>query len=149
MRRFVAPLIAALCLPAAAMAAAPVANEGLARIEMQVETGFLSAEERQVVNLLIQAADEMTAIYKRQAAGEGPGHGFYPPGMTKAERTPAFSVEATNTTGAGDVFHGAYALAVAEKMEVRQAMRFAAAAGALRARDGATPDRAMVDALLA
>ena len=85
MRRFVAPLIAALCLPAAAMAAAPVAHEGLARIEMQVETGFLNAEERQVVNLLIQAADEMTAIYKRQAAGQGPGHGFYPDGLTKAE----------------------------------------------------------------
>ena len=85
MRRFVAPLIAALCLPAAAMAASPVADDGLARIEMQVETGFLSAQERQVVNLLIQAAGEMTAIYTRQAAGEGPGHGFYPPGMTKAE----------------------------------------------------------------
>ena len=85
MRRFVAPLIAALCLPAAAMAASPVADDGLARIEMQVETGFLSAQERQVINLLIQAAGEMTAIYKRQAAGEGPGHGFYPPGMTKAE----------------------------------------------------------------
>ena len=85
MRRFVAPLIAALCLPAAAMAASPAADDGLARIEMQVETGFLSAQERQVVNLLIQAAGEMTAIYKRQAAGEGPGHGFYPPGMTKAE----------------------------------------------------------------
>ncbi|ODT58623.1 MAG: hypothetical protein ABS77_11345 [Phenylobacterium sp. SCN 69-14] len=85
MRRFVAPLIAAFCLPAAAMAASPAADDGLARIEMQVETGFLSAQERQVVNLLIQAAGEMTAIYKRQAAGEGPGHGFYPPGMTKAE----------------------------------------------------------------
>jgi hypothetical protein len=85
MRRFVAPLIAALCLPTAAMAAAPVSNDGLARIEMRVETGFLSAEERQVVNLLIQAADEMTAIYKRQAAGQGPGHGFYPDGLTKAE----------------------------------------------------------------
>ncbi|WP_312165454.1 dipeptidyl-peptidase 3 family protein [Phenylobacterium sp.] len=85
MRRFVAPLIAALCLPAAAMAAAPDAHDGLARIEMQVETGFLSGQERQVVNLLIQAADEMTAIYRRQAAGEGPGHGFYPAGLTKAE----------------------------------------------------------------
>ena len=62
MRRFVAPLIAALCLPAAAMAAAPVANEGLARIEMQVETGFLNAEERQVVNLLIQAAERGESV---------------------------------------------------------------------------------------
>ena len=67
----------------------------------------------------------------------------------KPERTPAFPVEATNTTGAGDVFHGAYALAMAEKMPIPLAMRFASAAGALRARDGATPDRAMVDGLLA
>jgi len=70
------------------------------------------------------------------------------PGAAKPERTPAFPVEATNTTGAGDVFHGAYALAMAEKMPVAAAMRFASAAGALRARDGATPDRAMVEALL-
>jgi sulfofructose kinase len=70
------------------------------------------------------------------------------PGMDKARRVPAFPVEATNTSGAGDVFHGAYALAMAEGVPVPEAMRFAAAAGALRARDGATPDRAMVDTLL-
>jgi len=63
--------------------------------------------------------------------------------------TPSFRVEATNTTGAGDVFHGAYALAVAEGQGVEAAMRFAAAAGALRARDGRTPTRAMVEELLA
>jgi len=34
-------------------------------------------------------------------------------------------------------------------MPIPLAMRFASAAGALRARDGATPDRAMVDGLLA
>lgn len=62
--------------------------------------------------------------------------------------TPAFRVQATNTTGAGDVFHGAYALAMAERQPVEQAMRFASAAGALRARDGATPTREMVEALL-
>jgi len=68
--------------------------------------------------------------------------------MDKPARTPAFPVEATNTTGAGDVFHGAYALGLAEGMDIPAAMRFAAAAGALRARDGATPNRAMVEALL-
>lgn len=64
-------------------------------------------------------------------------------------RTPAFRVQATNTTGAGDVFHGAYALAIAEGQGIEAVMRFASAAGALRARDGATPDRAMVEELLA
>jgi sulfofructose kinase len=64
-------------------------------------------------------------------------------------RTPAFRVQATNTTGAGDVFHGAYALAIAERMPIEQAMVFASAAGGLRARDGATPDRAMVEEIIA
>ena len=67
---------------------------------------------------------------------------------TEPRVTPAFRVQATNTTGAGDVFHGAYALAIAEGQLIDHAMRFASAAGALRARDGATPDRAMVDALM-
>ncbi len=71
------------------------------------------------------------------------------PGMEAAGRQPAFPVEATNTTGAGDVFHGAYALALAEGMGVEEALRFASAAGALRARDGRTPDRGMVDGLVA
>jgi sulfofructose kinase len=72
--------------------------------------------------------------------------------LTRADaaprRTPAFRVMATNTTGAGDVFHGAYALALAEGQPVERALRFASAAGALRARDGATPVREMVDRLL-
>lgn len=73
--------------------------------------------------------------------------------MTREDPTPrrteAFRVQATNTTGAGDVFHGAYALAIAEGQDIEATMRFASAAGALRARDGATPDRAMVEDLLA
>src|SRR5688572_416343 len=39
----------------------------LARVEMNPDTSFLSAEEREVVNLLIQAGDLMSEIYKRQA----------------------------------------------------------------------------------
>ena len=38
----------------------------LARIEMNPDTSFLNAEEKEVVNLLIQAADLMSEIYKRQ-----------------------------------------------------------------------------------
>ena len=39
----------------------------LARIEMHPDTSFLNQEEREVVNLLIQAANLMSEIYKRQA----------------------------------------------------------------------------------
>jgi len=69
-------------------------------------------------------------------------------GDQKPRETPAFRVSATNTTGAGDVFHGAFALAIAEGQAMEAALRFASAAGALRARDGATPDRAAVEAML-
>src|SRR3546814_17776946 len=37
----------------------------IAKIEMNPDTSFLSAEERQVVTLLIQAADLMNPIYLR------------------------------------------------------------------------------------
>jgi len=67
---------------------------------------------------------------------------------TRPRRTPAFRVHATNTTGAGDVFHGAYAQAIAERQPIEAVMRFSSAAGALRARDGATPDRAMLEELM-
>jgi len=47
-------------------------------------------------------------------------------------RQPAFVVDVVDTTGAGDVFHGAYALAVAEGETVDAAMRFASAVSALK-----------------
>ena len=45
---------------------------------------------------------------------------------------PAFSSSVIDTTGAGDVFHGAYALAIAEGMSVPQAMRFSSVVAALK-----------------
>ncbi len=67
-------------------------------------------------------------------------------------RLPAFAIEAVDTLGAGDVFHGAFALALAEGEPVAAAMRFAAAAAAIkcsRLGGGAgAPDRAEVAAFL-
>jgi len=48
------------------------------------------------------------------------------------EETPAFPVHTVDTLGAGDVFHGAFALAITEKQELRHALRFASAAAALK-----------------
>ena len=68
------------------------------------------------------------------------------------EETPAFPVHTVDTLGAGDVFHGAFALALTEKQELRQALRFASAAAALKCtRFGgpfAAPQRAEVEAFL-
>jgi len=47
---------------------APAAVEKLAVVQMNPDTSFLNAEEKQVVNLLIQAAGQMSEIYKRQVA---------------------------------------------------------------------------------
>ncbi len=68
-------------------------------------------------------------------------------------RLPAFAVEAIDTTGAGDVFHGAYAAGLIEGMGWLALLRFASAAAAicctrLGARLG-SPSRPEVDAFLA
>lgn len=44
----------------------------IARIQMSPNVSFLNAEERQVVNLLIQAADLMNPIYLRQRSTQNP-----------------------------------------------------------------------------
>jgi sulfofructose kinase len=68
------------------------------------------------------------------------------------EETPAFPVHTVDTLGAGDVFHGAFALAITEKQDLREALRFASAAAALKcSRFGgalASPQRTEVEALL-
>jgi sugar/nucleoside kinase (ribokinase family) len=68
------------------------------------------------------------------------------------QETPAFPVHTVDTLGAGDVFHGAFALAITEKQELRQALRFASAAAALKCtRFGgafAAPQRIEVEELL-
>jgi ribokinase len=47
-----------------------------------------------------------------------------------SELVSGYPVKAIDTTGAGDVFNGALAVALAEGLELRQAVRFANAAAA-------------------
>jgi sulfofructose kinase len=71
----------------------------------------------------------------------------------EVERYRSPRVRVRDTTGAGDVFHGAFALALTEGRDVVAALRFAAAAAGLKCtRLGgsmAAPRRAEVEALLA
>lgn len=46
----------------------------------------------------------------------------------------SFDIDVVDTTGAGDVFHGAYAYALGNNHEIADAMRFAAAAAAMKCR---------------
>jgi sugar/nucleoside kinase (ribokinase family) len=54
-------------------------------------------------------------------------------GAGAVEHQPAFPVRAVDTTGCGDVFHGAYAAALLADMPVGERIRFASAAAALKA----------------
>jgi len=45
--------------------------------------------------------------------------------------SPAFVVDCVDTTGAGDVFHGAFCYSVIESMPVREALEFSNAMAAL------------------
>jgi sulfofructose kinase len=65
--------------------------------------------------------------------------------------TPAFDIEPIDTTGAGDAFHGAFALGLAEGLSHKQNIRRACATGALTCLKAgarsALPRRKSVDAL--
>jgi sugar/nucleoside kinase (ribokinase family) len=69
-----------------------------------------------------------------------------------ARHQPAMRVTAVDTTGCGDVFHGAYAAGLAQGMSLPDRVRFASATAALKAtgRGGqvAIPSRAAVDRFL-
>jgi len=54
-------------------------------------------------------------------------------GLGPPRHQPAFEVEVVDTTGCGDVFHGAYAATLAEGLDVAARIRLAAATAALKA----------------
>jgi len=64
-------------------------------------------------------------------AGE---HGAYVAGEGESFHQPAFEVEVVDTTGAGDVFHGAFVVGLLEGSPLRRTCAFAAAAAALSCR---------------
>ena len=86
------------------------------------------------------------------AVTRGPKGAIWLDDKGEPQETPAFPVHTVDTLGAGDIFHGAFALAITEKQDLRAALRFASAAAALKCtRLGgafAAPQRAEVAALL-
>jgi len=104
-------------------------------------------------------SDEGTALKKIArltpsflAGTRGPRGTIWLDERGQLQETPAFPVHTVDTLGAGDVFHGAFALAITEKQELRAALRFASAAAALKCtRFGgafAAPQRIEVEELL-
>ncbi len=77
--------------------------------------------------------------------------GFYWLDDGAVRHVPAFKTVARDSNGAGDVFHGALTLALAEGQPIERAARFASAAAALKCRNGSgwesIPDRAETESL--
>ena len=71
----------------------------------------------------------------------------------KIHHQPAFEVEVVDTTGCGDVFHGAYAAMIAQSAPIEQCIVIASATAAMKAAQpggrAGIPDRAAVDAFIA
>ncbi len=65
------------------------------------------------------------------AVTDGPNGVFWRDG-DRLRHMPAFAVTAVDTLGAGDAFHGAFALALGEGRALSEALRFASAAAALK-----------------
>jgi len=100
-----------------------------------------------------QALKKIARLTKSFLAGtRGPRGTIWLDEQGQLQETPAFPVHTVDTLGAGDVFHGAFALAITEGQELREALRFASAAAALKCtRFGgafAAPQRPEVQALL-
>jgi sulfofructose kinase len=71
-----------------------------------------------------------------------------PENAREVRHHPAFAVRAADTTGCGDVFHGAYAASLARRDSLDGRIRLAAAAAALKAMHGEIPRRAAVEEFL-
>ena len=86
------------------------------------------------------AAEEAIEDRLRRVAALGPRHAGVTLGANgyvwlegkTLERHPAFNVDVVDTTGAGDAFHGAFAIGIAEGRPVRDIVRRASAAAALK-----------------
>jgi sulfofructose kinase len=84
---------------------------------------------------------------------DGAGYWWIEPGAAEIQHRPALSVDVVDTTGCGDVFHGAYAAQIAHGASPAAALEIANVAAGLKAtRPGGRrgiPSRADVEARLA
>lgn len=101
----------------------------------------------------VEALRKVRALGCRVAALTRGAHGIIWIDENGMHFQPSFAVDVVDTTGAGDVFHGAYTLALGEGMGVAAAMHFAAGVAALKCTHhggrAGIPNRAEVEAFLA
>jgi ribokinase len=98
-------------------------NENEAALLLELDEAAIRAEPLQAVARLARLVPQAVLTLGADGAAWTAGNGS---GLQRG-----FPVTALDTTGAGDAFTGALAVALAEGLELPQAVRFGAAAGAL------------------
>lgn len=132
--------------------------------QMSMREGLLTASSHLIfssdaLQATADASDDADALKKISkltpsflAGTRGPRGTIWLDERGELRETPAFPVHTVDTLGAGDIFHGAFALAITENQTVPDALCFASAAAALKCtRFGgafACPQRTEVEALL-
>ena len=124
--------------------AAKVSDEALSKLYLitpnQTEAELLTGVSADDIEGAKMAAEKLCALgIKKVVITLGAdGALLYEDG--KSEIIPAHKVNAVDTTAAGDVYNGAMCAALAEGMELREALRFATKASAISvSREGAQP----------
>ena len=128
-------------------------HEGLLTASSHLVFSSESLQETAGISDDGRALQEIAKLTSSFLAGtRGPNGTIWLDEFGGLQQTPAFPVVSVDTLGAGDIFHGAFALAITEGMDIRQALPFASAAAALKCtRFGgafAAPQRSEVERLL-
>ncbi|MCP4182753.1 MAG: sugar kinase [Hyphomicrobiales bacterium] len=82
-------------------------------------------------NLVVGLSSLTTKLHSWMCVTDGP-NGVYFVENGRVEHIPGFSVEVKDTLGAGDIWHGAFALRLAEGAQESDAIQFANAAASLK-----------------
>jgi len=164
-----AVLIESRCAPFATDLCAEARRRGIPVVVdgdgvMSLSEGLLTASSHLIfssdaVRQTAGSDDDATALRKIAgltssflAATRGPQGTLWLDPTGTFQETAAFPVHTVDTLGAGDIFHGAFTLALIEGQAIPAAVRFASAAAALKCtRFGgafACPQRAEVEAFL-
>ena len=134
----------------------PVADNLLAKVTIvtpnEVEAGILTGIPVTDAESACKAAEWFLERGVKSAVITMGGMGAFVADGELRRMTPAFRVNAVDTTGAGDAYNGGFVTALAEGKSLIEASRFAAATAALSVQKMGTtpsmPTRAEIDAFL-